>query len=66
MASPTQDYFDKKLPDDEITKDELYEHFMLDKNQEKVTKKNYDDHIKWHCNNREFNPYYKFTAIPHS
>ena len=55
MASHTQDYFDKKLPDDEITKDELYEHFMLDKDKNKVTKKDYDNHIKWHCNNREFN-----------
>lgn len=71
--SKTQDKFDKKKPDDKITPEELHKHFDLN-DDGKVTKQEYDDHIKWHCNHpdkkysplacgkgckcQKFNPFY--------
>lgn len=71
--SRTQDKFDKKKANDVITSDELHRHFDLD-GDGKVTKKEYDDHVEWHCNHpkntfspqscdkgckcQKFNPFY--------
>lgn len=56
--SSTQKTFDNYSNDKVLSPEELYEHFKLD-GKNKVTMKDYRDHIKWHCENKEFNPYYK-------
>lgn len=55
--SPTQQKFDTYDDNKELSPDELYDHFKI-RDKDKVTMKDYRDHIKWHCEHKKFNPYY--------